>query len=87
MRAGPLRSLGDDLPVFPDVERRSIHPRCTPGTLAGPEQRTFNARSELRIPVGGLASVRAFGFHGPDSISFGGLLELSYTAQASASGR
>jgi hypothetical protein len=72
--AGLLRALGDHFAVFPDIERRSIYPRCTPGTLAGPEQRMFDTRSKLRIPVGTLAIVRAFGFHGPDSISFGGLL-------------
>ena len=89
---GPLasfrsRTLGDHLAVFPDVDWSPIHPRRAPGSLARTKQRALDACGKLRISVRARALRGAFRLHGPDSISFGGLLELSYTAQASARGR
>jgi len=74
-REPPSGTLGDDLPVLPHVERRSIHTRRTPRDSLGTNQCPLDAGGEPRIPI--QAFTGTFRFHGPDSISFGGLLELS----------
>jgi hypothetical protein len=75
----------DDSALFPDVDWRSIHPCSTPRRFPGTNQRSPHASRELWIPVRVLGGGTPF--HGPDSTRVGGQLELSYTVQASASGR
>lgn len=82
----PLRPFGDYPAVLPDIERRAVHSRCPPGGVASAKQCSLDTRGKPRIPVGIRGFACSFRLHGADSISFGGLLELSYTAQESAIG-
>jgi hypothetical protein len=84
---GGLRSFGNDPTILPYVYRRPMHSSRTLGSLACPNQCALDPRSQPRVSVQALALAGGFDFHGPDSISFAGLLELSYAAQAFASER
>ena len=71
--------LGDDLTVFPDVYRRTVHAGSLPRRDASSAQRSTHGRRE-RLRARFLPSL-----HGSFSNNVGRIPELSYTAPASAS--
>lgn len=79
------RPLGDDFSVLPHVHRCPVHASRPARGFASTEQRPLNTCGEFWVAIRRFAAT--LGFHGPDSIRTGGRLELSYTAQVSASCR
>ena len=82
----PLWPFGDDLAVLPDIERRPMHPRGTPSSLASTQVK--RARLAQRASdFGWMRSCLHFSPSWPGLYQLRRLLELSYTAQASAGAR